>query len=233
MRSAAAIRTESPLLSSVELFRQAQQVLPEDRRRRDKALYPCMMPQAQLDKLDLYAEQYVAVRSNEDKVEEDEIARLRAENAQLMARISELEGPAAMMRALKQCLSEAIRPVVETVLREIVTPPAAGPRATVTLVQRPSRPTVLVVGLLGSQAEAIKRDFSERLELRFLSQDDSQERMRQHCASAHVVYGMVGYMDHNTDAVLRKAAGDRYTRVNGTVGELTRLLTARSALSAA
>ncbi len=91
----------------------------------------------------------------------------------------------------------------------------------------PSRPEpktkVLVVGLLGSQQQDIRADFGSRLDLRFLTQDDSSTRMEQHARNCDLTIGMVGYMGHSAEKHLKKASSD-YRRCNGTLGDLRRML---------
>jgi len=86
---------------------------------------------------------------------------------------------------------------------------------------------VLVVGLLGSQAEAIRRDFGDKLDLRFLTQEDSSQRIKENAEGADKVYGMVGYMGHHVEkAIIRGGGRDKYLRINGTTSELKTALNA-------
>ena len=82
---------------------------------------------------------------------------------------------------------------------------------------------VLIVGLLGSQQEEIKRDFGQKLDLRFLPSEIPTKQARENAKSVDVTFGMVSYMSHPLDGALNKAAVN-YRRVNGTVSDLKRLM---------
>lgn len=111
------------------------------------------------------------------------------------------------------------RPEAPPPVKAAVTLGYSTPKAT-----KPAR--VLVVGLLGSQAETIRREFGDKLDLRFLTQEDSSERIKENSKSVDKVYALVGKMGHHIEKAIMQGGGrDKYVRINGTVSELARALT--------
>jgi hypothetical protein len=86
---------------------------------------------------------------------------------------------------------------------------------------------IFIVGLKGSQPDAIKRFAGARLDLHFLDAGDRRERMREQARSADVSIAMLSFVNHGvTDAVKTAAekAGKEYKQISGTLGDLQRVI---------
>jgi ribosomal protein L12E/L44/L45/RPP1/RPP2 len=97
--------------------------------------------------------------------------------------------------------------------------PGIAPTAPVVKRQR----KILIVGLRGDQEQIIKTAYKDKFDLRFLTQEATSKMMRENSANVDTTYGMVGFMHHSVDGTLNKVAKE-YKRVNGTLGELKRML---------
>ena len=64
---------------------------------------------------------------------------------------------------------------------------------------------VVVAGLLNGQARTIEEKYSEQLDLRFWSKDQSHETLKQILAHADVAIGMVSFLPHSADGILKSA----------------------------
>lgn len=84
-----------------------------------------------------------------------------------------------------------------------------------------SKPTIIVVGLLGKQAARVRRNFGRRAELVFVSKDARRPRIP---AGDHVVL-MLDFVNHYwSEAALRDWPRGRVHRFRGNVSGLGRLL---------
>lgn len=176
------------------------------------------------------------------------LSRLDWFNQGLVAKVVKNSYPAAVQKVelgsveppsdnLKAALVDLIVTAMESprgqealrrAMRPDVPPP---PRAVATahtkdmLVERFAGPKrkVLIVGLLGVQAETVKQSYSDKLELRFLSQEDTVKRMREQSRGVDVTIGMVGFMSHPQDKALNKES-ENYRRVSNGVSGLKSVL---------
>jgi hypothetical protein len=90
----------------------------------------------------------------------------------------------------------------------------------------PSRvklPRVIVAGTLNSQAKTIEAAFEDKLDIRFWSKDQSNDTLKSMLAHADAAIGMVGFLSHAHDAVL-KASKVPYTPVSGGVTQVKQAL---------
>jgi hypothetical protein len=102
------------------------------------------------------------------------------------------------------------------------TPPSVAPAPAP--AQKPKLKKVLVAGLLGMQAESVKRQFGDKFDLRFLYADDKVSRVREQARHADVAIGMVGFISHKQEPALQ--ACPDYRRVSNGVTSLKTVLTA-------
>lgn len=75
---------------------------------------------------------------------------------------------------------------------------------------------VVVAGTLNNQAHALEKEFGNRLDLRFWSKDQSNDTLKQMLAHADAVVGMVGFLSHAHDNIL-KSSKVHYIPVSGGV----------------
>lgn len=66
-----------------------------------------------------------------------------------------------------------------------------------------TRRKVLIAGLLPAQAEELKRDFAQHLDLRFWSSDESKDQLRNMAKSLETAIGVTSFMSHPADAILK------------------------------
>jgi len=85
---------------------------------------------------------------------------------------------------------------------------------------------VLVVGLLGQQAETLKYAYRNRIRFQFWNEDRVNDQLKHLIDTSEVVIGATKFISHAVDGVLSRA--NRYIRVHGGVSkirlELTKLL---------
>lgn len=81
-------------------------------------------------------------------------------------------------------------------------------------VSREKRLKVIVAGPLNSQARSLEEKYSDALDLRFWSKDQSHDSLKQMLAHADVAVGMVSFLPHSADGIL-KAAKIPYHPVSG------------------
>lgn len=82
---------------------------------------------------------------------------------------------------------------------------------------------VVVAGMLNSQARALESEFKNKLDLRFWSKDQSNDTLKSMLSHADAVVGMVGFLAHSHDAVL-KSSKVPYTPVSGGVTQVKQAL---------
>ena len=75
---------------------------------------------------------------------------------------------------------------------------------------------VVVAGVLNGQARKIEETFGERLDIRFWTKDQSTDTLRSLLHQADAAIGMVGFLSHSHDGVL-KASKVPYYPVSGGV----------------
>lgn len=77
---------------------------------------------------------------------------------------------------------------------------------------------VLIVGLLGQQAESLKQVFKDRLKLQFWNEDRANDQLKQLVENAQVVIGATKFISHAIDGVLTRS--ENYIRVHGGVSKI-------------
>lgn len=90
------------------------------------------------------------------------------------------------------------------------------------------KPTVLVVGLKGSQMEIVKRAQGHRLDLRFIGATDSLEHLKHMAKQVDVAVSMVGFVNHSHTEILGDLAKRQQLKKHilnpGGITKLKRLL---------
>ena len=82
---------------------------------------------------------------------------------------------------------------------------------------------VIVAGMLNSQAKTIEAAFKDKLDLRFWSKDQSADTLKSMLSHADAAIGMVGFLSHSHDAVL-KSSKVTYVPVSGGVTQVKQAL---------
>lgn len=70
---------------------------------------------------------------------------------------------------------------------------------------REKRLKVVIAGPLNSQARTLEEKYSDALDLRFWSKDQSHDSLKQMLAHADVAVGMVSFLPHSADGILKTA----------------------------
>jgi len=84
---------------------------------------------------------------------------------------------------------------------------------------------VVVVNLLASQFNEIRKDFDELFDLTLWKDgSDSYARLRSLCDSAYKIYGRIDFMRHAVDEFLTTNATSKYVRFTGGISTLKSLL---------
>lgn len=78
---------------------------------------------------------------------------------------------------------------------------------------------VLVAGLLPSQAEEVRKSFSQVLDLRFWNTDESKEHLRALSRNCEIAVGVTNFLSHPADSLL-KDLSPKYIRHSGGVKTL-------------
>jgi hypothetical protein len=101
--------------------------------------------------------------------------------------------------------------------------PNAQQVASVSRSHKDRKTRVVVAGLLNGQARTIEEKFSEQLDLRFWSKDQSHDALKQILAHADVAIGMVSFLPHSADGIL-KASKIPYHPISGGVTHIKQAL---------
>jgi len=132
----------------------------------------------------------------------------------------------------RKLLSTIVKDAITEIASKMTPPAPETPAApandfiTVTAhMPRQRKPKVVVVGLLGEQAGAVSKEMGGEYQLVFLASDVTSKRLKMNLTGADKAYGMVRFMDHRADGIIAKT-NIPYTRVNGGVTDLIRLLKA-------
>jgi hypothetical protein len=102
---------------------------------------------------------------------------------------------------------------------------AAGPVAgnPIAKTTKPKKHRVIVAGVLNAQAKKIEEAYKDKLDLRFWTKDQSSETLRSMLHQADAVVGMVGFLSHSHDGIL-KASKIPYIPVSGGVTAIKQAL---------
>lgn len=79
------------------------------------------------------------------------------------------------------------------------------PQSVAPKVSREKRTKVVVAGPMNSQARTLEQKYSDVLDLRFWTKDQSHETLKQMLAHADVAIGMVSFLPHSADGILKSA----------------------------
>lgn len=88
---------------------------------------------------------------------------------------------------------------------------------------RAKKPRVVVAGALNDQAKHLETLFGQKLDIRFWSKDQSNDTLKSMLKNADAAVGMVGFLSHAHDAVL-KASKVPYQPVSGGVSQVKQAL---------
>ena len=97
------------------------------------------------------------------------------------------------------------------------TPATTAPPAVKTHKERRIR--VVVAGAMNNQARTLEEAYGAKLDLRFWSKDQSHETLKQMLAHADHAVGMISFLPHSADGIL-KASKVNYHPVSGGVTNL-------------
>jgi hypothetical protein len=246
---AAALRRETPTLSSLDALYAGQDVLPEGRRKKEFTWHfkPSMLKRlSMLEERyrlepDLYIPEAVA-QTPEQLIVDQQVAGSSPASLATEAPQPAPEPPslAAMCRelgtAFGAALAQQIAPALLNAMRDALTAQLnqSMPQQQDThpryddywsTTPKPRAPRIAVAGLLGAQQKTIKESFPN-LDLRWLDNGAPGRTVKEVSRACDEVYLMTRFIAHKVqDAVPR----EKRVMVNGTVSDLTRLLGARYA----
>lgn len=98
----------------------------------------------------------------------------------------------------------------------ISAPTAPGPK-----VQVITKPKIAIVGALNQQGEIIATAFPQ-LRIKPIDKNLHGQALKEAISNCDKVIGMTNFIDHSTDGVCYKTAGERYTRVDGGLSAVRR-----------
>lgn len=208
-------------------LKQAQEVLPENRRRRIITLtgLDWFVEGVQLALEDLRSSVAEDVSQPPpptlDTLSLDELyplvrKRLVTELASFLTDVlNEVQWPSGMPAPAAE-VSSAGGALIRNVLKGIGIPEPS-PRPTVKIR------SVLVVGLRGGQMEEIRRECGKRLDLRFVGADESKDRLKSMAEQADCAVAMTDFISHSHEDILTKRAR-KYVRSSGGLTRLKELL---------
>ncbi|MHB1665994.1 hypothetical protein [Thiomonas sp.] len=140
----------------------------------------------------------------------------------LFVQVIRQTGPAlreALFRASSSPeVKEAIAEVLQTPIDHAPEEAAPEPEPSAPTVPREAMPKVLIVGLLNQQADQIRKQFGERLDLRFWAADRPNPQLQALLDSADVVVGATKFITHSIDGALTRSKN--YIRMHGGVSRL-------------
>lgn len=84
-------------------------------------------------------------------------------------------------------------------------------------------PRVVVAGMLNSQAKTVEAAYKDKLDIRFWSKDQSTDTLKSMLSHADACVGMVSFLSHAHDAVL-KSSKVPYQPVSGGVSQMKNAL---------
>ncbi|WP_031570612.1 hypothetical protein [Acidithiobacillus thiooxidans] len=138
----------------------------------------------------------------------------------MIVRMIEQVGP-----AIREALFSAPQTrIVKEALRRVLTPETFPTEESEEESAAPSqeesvaRRKVLVVGLLGQQANVLKEQFGKHLDLSFWNEDRVNDRLQGLLDSNQTVFGATKFISHAIDGVLTRSPD--YRRVHGGVSKL-------------
>lgn len=216
--TAARAMKNKEVFSLRESLNKAQESLPKDRQREILALsqVPWFIDGVPKKVKELEAEQ---VNNLEEKViQAAEEARIRARNEVNEELIT--KAGALLSKILIAALQD---PQLQALLRG--QPAAYIPKHNPlpTGEARAKKTRVVVAGALNDQAKHLETLFGQRLDLRFWSKDQSSDTLKSMLKNADACVGMVGFLSHAHDAVL-KASKVPYQPVSGGVSQVKQAL---------
>ena len=86
------------------------------------------------------------------------------------------------------------------------------------------KPRVMVVGLLGVQANSVAAELGNDLEMRFFTQEESHQRLTQQAQGADYALVMTKWCSHPTEFAVRRGGCPDFRRVSGGPSDLLRVL---------
>lgn len=216
IHAAAQAMHDKQVFSLRDSLAKAQEALPTDRRREIAALsqvpwFTTGVP-AKIKELE-----HQAKHSVEKEIQQVvQITEQKARDA-LEHQIAQFLGK-ILAKAIKHAIHEPeLAPIFSA---SAVTIPEPIKRV---VTQRVKLPRVVIAGMLNSQAKTVEAAFSGKLDLRFWSKDQSADTLKKMLAHADSVIGMVGFLAHSHDAIL-KSSKIPYTPVSGGVTQVKQAL---------
>lgn len=220
-QQAAKIRLEQQL-GELDAWRQAQQVLPTHRRRKIITI-SLIAPATRA----LYKQQLQELQRRPKDVPKPEVPQQSAvppvpSEESTTPVVDDLLEALADAVAIK--FAEAFRRSMQRQLREIA--PAIAEQLQLEPPQsRQSKRSLLVVGLLPAQAETMRKRFGDRLDLRFVSSQETPQVISSRIGNSDKVILMTNFINHSHQNAAMQAAGrDNVLLVTGGISSLTKQL---------
>lgn len=86
------------------------------------------------------------------------------------------------------------------------------------------KPRVMVVGLLGQQAESVSKGFTQDMDLRFYGSDTQPRRLTEIASNSDYALVMTKFIGHPAEDAVRRGSPADFRRVNGGPTDLMRVL---------
>lgn len=218
--TAAQAMKNKEVFSLREALNKAQQSLPKNRQREILALsqVPWFIDNVPKRVKELEAEQ---VNNLEEKViQAAETARNQARDEAYEEMIS--KAGALLSRILIAAFRDPeLRSVFSSSASNVGYVPRHNPHPTGDPKVKKTR--VVVAGALNDQAKHLETLFGQKLDIRFWSKDQSNDTLKSMLKNADAAVGMVGFLSHAHDAVL-KASKVPYQPVSGGVSQVKQAL---------
>jgi hypothetical protein len=222
---AAKIRLERGF-GELDCWRQAQTILPTNRRRKISQLKAIVEPAREVYKIKLrelqQAPEPVVIEQPEvqpEVIEQPELSELPTPSSSIIDDLLEAFADAiadkfaeAFKRSLIQKIREAAPDITEPFFKEPLKP-------------RRVRRSILIVGLLPAQSEIIKRRFEDRLDLRFVSSQETPQTISTRVGDAEKILLMTNFIQHShQQAAIQLKGRENVVLVSGGISTLTKQL---------
>lgn len=214
INQAAGLLVERQAFSLREAFNKSQDKLPLDRRRQIAAL--TQIP---------WFTEAVPKRTKEMEGSQSNDVQTKIDEAVRTARL-EVKG-----EIKQQVIKQAAEIFTEVILVALQDPRIrgilSGGARQIDLgqvkVDKTKLKRVIVAGGLNGQAHVLEKEFGNKLDIRFWSKDQSNETLKSMLAHADAVVGMVGFLSHSHDNIL-KSSKVQYHPVSGGVTQVKNAL---------
>ena len=217
--AAATAMKNKEVFSMRDALEKAQSSLPSDRRRTIAALsqVPWFIDGVPKRIKELEEAHTVDLAGEVAKAVDAANAKARAEiEDEIITRAGALLSRILVVALQDQTLRQLLTPGVTTSYQPTHNPLPRG-------AAREKKPRVVVAGALNDQARHLETTMGQRLDLRFWSKDQSADNLRAMLKNADACVGMVGFLSHSHDGIL-KSSKIPYHPVSGGISQVKKTL---------